>query len=104
MNKKEFCDRLSELLAQKGRSDRDVSLALGRNPGYINSIIKGRSYPSMEVFFEICEELGITPVDFFETENRYPELLQRMIPYINKINPKEAGTVIQLLEAIAKKN
>lgn len=104
MTKKEFAKRLGELMDEKNITARELSLKVGKNSGYINSIINGRSYPSMDGFFIICEELGITPMDFFEIENRYPELLQRMIPYINKINPKEAGTVIQLLEAIAKKN
>ena len=104
MDKKDFAKRLIEIMNENNVTARELSLKVGRNPGYINTIINGRSFPSMDGFFDICEELGITPMDFFETENRYPELLSRMIPYINKINPKEAGTVIQLLEAIAKKN
>ena len=104
MTKKEFAKRLKELMDEKNYTDRELSLKVGKNSGYINSIINGRSYPSMEGFFIICEELGITPVDFFDIDTRYPELLNRMVPYINKINPKEAGNVMQLLEAIAKKN
>ena len=104
MDKKQFAKRLNELMDEKNVTARELSLKVGKNSGYINSIINGRSYPSMDGFFDICEELGITPVDFFDTETRYPDMLNRMIPYFNKLNPKEFDNVFHLVEAIAKKN
>ena len=64
MDKKQFAKRLNELMDEKNVTARELSLKVGKNSGYINSIINGRSYPSMDGFFDICEELGITPVDF----------------------------------------
>lgn len=57
--------RLSQLRISKGVSARDMSLSLGQSESYINKIENGKSLPSMEVFFYICDYFGMTPEDFF---------------------------------------
>ena len=104
MNKTEFAKRLSEIMEENNRTARDVSLNIGQNSGYINSILNEKAYPSMDVFFKICEELNITPMDFFDTENRYPEMMNRVAPYFKKMNKEEFETVENLLSAIVKKH
>ena len=61
MYENEFAVRLAKLRLKKGVSARDMSLSIGQNPGYINSIENGKSLPSMAGFFFICEYLDITP-------------------------------------------
>lgn len=46
-----------------------MSLDIGQNKNYINSIESGKNYPSMVHFFDICEYLHITPQAFFDTGN-----------------------------------
>ena len=104
MTKAEFAKRLSEIMEENNRTARDVSLNIGQNSGYINSILNEKAYPSMDVFFKICEELNITPMDFFDTENRYPEMMNRVAPYFKKMNKEEFETVENLLSAIVKKH
>lgn len=104
MTKAEFAKRLSEIMDNNNRTARDVSLNIGQNSGYINSILNEKAYPSMEVFFKICEELNISPVDFFDTETRYPEMMNRVAPYFKKMNKEEFETVENLLSAIVKKH
>ena len=60
-----FSQRLNNLRVEKNVSAREMSLALGQNESYINRIENGINYPSMQVFFNICEYFGITPEDFF---------------------------------------
>ena len=72
MNKQEFSERLSALRINKGVSARDMSLSIGQSPGYINNIENGINYPSMQVFFYICDFLGITPKEFFDTDTVNP--------------------------------
>jgi len=43
------------------------------SPNYVNKIERGKSRPSMDVFFDICAYLGITQQDFFEEENNDPK-------------------------------
>ena len=44
----------------KGVSARDMSLSIGQSEGYINNIENGVNFPSMTVFFYICDYFGIT--------------------------------------------
>ncbi len=46
---------LLQLREQKSVSVRDMSLSIGRNPGYINNIETGKTLPSTSGFFYICE-------------------------------------------------
>lgn len=103
MTKAEFAKRLSEIMEENNRTARDVSLNIGQNSGYINSILNEKAYPSMDAFFKICEELGITPMGFFDTENRYPEMMNRVAPYFRKLNKKEFEAVELFLETIVEK-
>ena len=65
MEKADFIKRLVALRVSKGASARDMSLSLGQSAGYINNIENGVNYPSMTVFFYICDYLGISPKEFF---------------------------------------
>ena len=67
-----FIKRLVELRVAKGVSARDMSLSLGQSAGYINNIENGVNFPSMTVFFYICDYFGITPKDFFDMETANP--------------------------------
>jgi transcriptional regulator with XRE-family HTH domain len=64
-----FIRRLSELRKQKGVSARDMSLTLGQNVNYVNHIETGKMFPSMQMFFALCEYFEITPRDFFDAED-----------------------------------
>jgi len=52
-----FALGLAQLRNKKGVSARDMSLSIGQNAGYINTIESGKAFPSMTVFFYICEYL-----------------------------------------------
>lgn len=78
MNMVEFAVRLTELREQKQVSAREMSLALGQNVNYINAIENNKSLPSMEVFFYICDYLGITPREFFDLEVAAPAKLREL--------------------------
>ena len=67
MYETEFAQRLAQLRIQKGISARDMSLSIGQNPGYINTIENGKSFPTMTSFFYICEFLNVSPQEFFTT-------------------------------------
>ena len=45
MYPEDFSNRLSKLRTQKGVSARDMSLSIGQNPGYINNIETGKTFP-----------------------------------------------------------
>lgn len=93
-----FYDRLTALRLQKGVSAREMSLSIGQSSGYINGIENKKGFPSMPVFFYICEYLGVTPCEFFDTENRNPVEYKELIEDLNGLNMEQ----LQNIKAIVK--
>ena len=98
MDQKLFSDRLAELRMQKGVSARDMSLSIGQSAGYINNIENGVNYPSMSLFFYICDYLGVTPKEFFDTEKTAPQKVAELIEAASKLDSE----LLEHLTAIAK--
>ena len=67
-----FRKRISQLRILKNVSARDMSLSLGQSESYINKIENGKAFPSMQVFFYICEYFNITPKEFFDDSLNNP--------------------------------
>ena len=102
LEQKEFSQRLSELRLNKGVSARDMSLSLGQSPSYINNIETGVSYPSMTVFFYICEYLGITPSEFFDTESKNPSLQNELLKSVKGLSNEQLDNLISLAKGLKK--
>ena len=102
MTKQEFALRLAKLRVAKGVSARDMSLSLGQNPGYIYNIEAGRSKPSIEGLFFICEYLGITPCEFFDDGNNDPEKLNEIIKDLKRLNAQQLNTISALIKELGK--
>ena len=98
MEHKDFSMRLSSLRAQKGVSARDMSLSIGQSPNYINSIESGTSFPSMNMFFYICEYFGITPADFFNYEIAAPAKHNELLKEIERLDYKEIDSLLLLIK------
>ena len=60
-----FYQRLIKLRTQKGVSARDMSLSIGQSAGYINALENRNGFPSMQIFFYICEYLDVTPAELY---------------------------------------
>ena len=71
-------DRISFLRTQKGISEYKMSLDLGHSKSYIQSISNGRALPSLAEFLYICDYLGVTPQEFFDTDCETPQLAHEL--------------------------
>ena len=100
-SEKDFAQRLSILRENKGVSARDMSLSLGLNPSYINTIENGKALPTMSNFFSICDFLGIEPGEFFEADNKNPETINSIIYYLKKMNPHQIDLLNELVKELA---
>ena len=98
MNKKDFVKRLVSLRMNKGVSARDMSLSLGQSPSYITNIENGINFPSMTVFFYICEYFGITPGEFFETESTNPKKMQELIQAEKNLTNEQLDLLLSLVK------
>lgn len=93
-----FYQRLVQLRTEKGVSARDMSLSLGQNPGYINALENRNGFPSMQIFFYICEYLGVTPAEFFDDGNARPAEYRELLEDLNALD----DTKVQNIRAIVK--
>ena len=100
MQEDDFAKRLSALRQEKGASARDMSLSLGQNAGYINNIENGHNLPSMTVFFYICEYLGVTPQEFFDEGNTYPEALREFIAEAKQLDSKSMQYILGIMKEL----
>ena len=91
-----FAARMAQLRMQKGVSARDMSLSLGLNENYIHGIEAGKSLPSMQAFFNICEYLKLTPEEFFETGNVNPVHMNTLIRELKHLDARK----LELIEAL----
>lgn len=97
-----FPTRLAELRSKKGVSARDMSLSIGQNPGYINNIETGKALPSMSAFFFICDFLGISPQEFFDTESKDPEEIRALTKNLKKLDTNQLRSISSIVEGLVK--
>lgn len=102
MYEKMFAQRLSQLRTEKRISARDMSLSIGQNPGYINTIENGKAFPTMSNFFYICEFLNVTPQEFFDTKSQNPEKLQNLIELLKRLDDEQIDALIKIVSGLVE--
>lgn len=102
MYPEEFAPRLVKLRMEKGISARDMSLSIGQNPSYINTIESGKALPSMTVFFYICEYLNITPAEFFETDTQSLVHLRELIADLKRLSPAQLDSIHEIVKGLIR--
>ena len=95
--KNSFGLRLAMLREERGLSARRMSLDLGQNKNYINSIESGKNFPTMDGFLNICDYLRIEPQCFFHP---YPER-SRCYSYFEEVLCLLSDSQIKLLYQLA---
>ncbi|WP_304509702.1 helix-turn-helix domain-containing protein [Anaerotignum sp.] len=102
MNEKFISERIAKLRMAKKVSARDMSLSIGQNENYINHIENGKSMPSMQVFFYICEYFGITPRDFFDEEITNPILMNDLVKDLNTLDEIQIKNIHEIVKGLKK--
>jgi len=100
MYEKEFAQRLAQLRTQKGVSARDMSLSLGQNPGYINTIENGKAFPTMVNFFFICDYLHISPKDFFDFQAQDPEKSHHLTEHMKRLSAEQINALTVIINGL----
>lgn len=96
-------NRISELRTKKGVSEYKMSLDLGHSKSYIQSISSGKSLPSLSEFFYICEYLGVTPTEFFDTMSNEPQLICKLINISKELSAQDLTYLINLADRLKQK-
>lgn len=95
-----FIERITSLRNQKNVSAREMSLAIGQNPSYINRIENGKTFPSMQTFFYICEYFNISPMEFFNDGCPYPLKTNQIIEALNKLDDTQLDAILALIKTM----
>lgn len=102
MEQTEFIKRLVDLRMAKGVSARDMSLSIGQSAGYINNIENGINYPSMSVFFYICDYFEITPKDFFDTDVPNPTKAHALLSAAQGLSDEQLDNLIAIAKGLSR--
>lgn len=97
-----FYQRLTKLREEKGVSARDMSLSIGQSAGYINAIENRNGFPSMQVFFYICEYLGVTPTEFFDDKKHYSAEIQEILMDLNELDSEMFKNIKSIIKGLKK--
>lgn len=54
--------RLADGIRDKGKSKREVSLAAGRGPGYVHSLLKEDKDPTIDNLIEVCHAADLSVI------------------------------------------
>jgi transcriptional regulator with XRE-family HTH domain len=95
-----FIKRLASLREQKGVSAREMSLALGQNESYINRIENGKTFPSLQAFFYICEYLQISPKEFFDEDSPSPIKVAQIAAELQKLDEVQLDTILAVIRGL----
>lgn len=104
MNEQFVRDRITQLRTQKGVSEYKMSLDLGHSKSYIQSISSGRALPSMYEFLYMCDYLGITPKEFFDSEIKNPAKTEHLCRITQNMSDDNMDLLIALAERLANKD
>lgn len=95
-----FYDRLTKLRNEKGVSAREMSLAIGQSTGYINGLENRNGFPSMQVFFYICEYLEVTPSEFFDEGNGHPAEYRELLKDMDALTEEQRRNLQAIIKGL----
>lgn len=93
-----FYKRLTELRLSKNVSARDMSLSIGQSENYVNAIENKRAFPSMQVFFYICDYFDISPKEFFDFDNTNPTKLTEIIEKLKSLSNEQLNLIDTMID------
>ncbi len=96
--------RITALRLLKNVSEVHMSNALDKSDGYIQSFSSGRALPSMTEFLNICNYLGVTPMQFFDVDSENPALLNKAAALMKNMGEDDFEALIDLLSKHIKKD
>ena len=96
-------ERITQLRLKKGVSEYQMSYDLGHSRGYVYNISSGKALPPLKEFFTICDYFEITPNQFFDTNSQNPELIQKALDGMNKLDENDLLMLLGFINRLLKK-
>lgn len=97
-------ERITTLRLKKGVSEYQMSYDLGHSRGYIYNISSGKALPPLKEFFAICDYFGLTPAQFFDEGTQNPELIQKAVSGMKRLNEADLLMLLGLINRLLETN
>ena len=95
-------NRITQLRLQKGVSEYQMSYDLGHSRGYVYNISSGKSLPPLSELFAICDYFNITISEFFDDNIQHPELVQKAIEGMKKLDDGDQLMILNIINRLLK--
>lgn len=96
-------ERITQLRLKKGVSEYQMSYDLGHSRGYVYNISSGKALPPLKEFFAICDYFMITPQQFFDEDVNDPELIQKAMDGIKKLDSDDLHMLLGIIDRFLQK-
>lgn len=94
-------ERLTSLRLEKNISEYHLSMEIGKSKTYMQTISSGKSLPSFEAFFDLCDYFEMSPAEFF-TESGDSEQLRRVRHKLNALSGEDLALIEPLLDRMLR--
>ncbi len=89
--------RLETLIEASGRSQREISLAAGRNPGYVNSVINEEKDATIGHLIAVCRAANISIYNVLGGFDITPDT-EEFLRLLHSTDEKTQESVLHLLQ------
>lgn len=96
-------EKITSLRLEKNISEYQLSTELGKCKTYIQAITSGKSLPSFDAFFDLCEYFNLTPEEFFAS-GAVTDQQRRIQKKAAVLTPKDLDLLEQLLDRMLIQN
>lgn len=96
-------ERVTQLRLKKGVSEYQMSYDLGHSRGYVYNISSGKALPPLKELFAICDYFEITPQQFFDTSEQNPELIQKALEGMRRLDEGDMLMLLGFINRLLKK-
>ncbi len=94
-------EKITDLRLEKNISEYRLSMEIGKCKTYIQTISSGRSLPSFEAFFDLCEYFEMTPEEFF-TKSATTEQQRHILRQLSRLSGEDLNLVELLLNRLSE--
>ena len=95
-------NRITQLRMRKNVSEYKMSYDLGHSKSYIYNISSGKCLPPLKEFFTICDYLDISPAEFFDTDSRNPELINKAVEGMRRLDESDVIMLLSIINRLQK--
>lgn len=95
-------NRITQLRMRKNVSEYKMSYDLGHSKSYIYNISSGKCLPPLKEFFTICDYFDISPAEFFDTDSRNPELINKAVEGMRRLDESDVIMLLSIINRLQK--